>query len=77
MPAWEKGAQANQRLTTAQAAVRLGISEGALRSRIKRGTTPTVKEVGRGPTGLRFSPTTDNTHWNAPRRLPGEGYPGG
>jgi hypothetical protein len=37
--------QANhERLTVAQAAVRLGISEGAVRSRIKRGTLKTEKE---------------------------------
>ena len=40
--------QANQeRLTVAQAAVRLGITEGAVRSRIKRGTLQTTKEGGR------------------------------
>jgi hypothetical protein len=38
--------QANQRLTVAQAATALGITEGAVRSRIKRGTLPTVKEGG-------------------------------
>jgi hypothetical protein len=38
--------QTNQRLTVAQAAVALGINEGAVRSRIKRGTLPTVKEAG-------------------------------
>ena len=39
--------QANQeRLTVAQAAVRLGITEGAVRSRIKRGTLPTSKKGG-------------------------------
>jgi hypothetical protein len=39
--------QANrERLTVAQAAVRLGITEGAVRSRIKRGTLPTSKEGG-------------------------------
>ena len=38
--------QANQRLTVAQAASSLGITEGAVRSRIKRGTLPTVKEGG-------------------------------
>lgn len=37
--------QANhERLTVAQAAARLGISEGAVRSRIKRGTLDTAKE---------------------------------
>jgi len=39
--------QANhERLTVAQAAAALGITEGAVRSRIKRGTLPTVKEGG-------------------------------
>jgi excisionase family DNA binding protein len=38
--------QTNQRLTVAQAAARLGITEGAVRSRIKRGTLTTTK-VGR------------------------------
>lgn len=39
--------QANhKRLTVAQAAVALGITEGAVRSRIKRGTLPTAKEGG-------------------------------
>jgi len=40
--------QANhERLTVAQAAVSLGITEGAVRSRIKRGTLPTAKEGAR------------------------------
>jgi hypothetical protein len=39
--------QANQeRVTVAQAAAALGITEGAVRSRIKRGTLPTAKEGG-------------------------------
>jgi hypothetical protein len=39
--------QANhERLTVAQAATALGITEGAVRSRIKRGTLPTAKEGG-------------------------------
>ena len=38
--------QANQRLTVAQAADHLGITEGAVRSRIKRGTLPTTREGG-------------------------------
>src|SRR5215210_7887552 len=39
--------QANQgRLTVADAAASLGITEGAVRSRIKRGTLPTTKEGG-------------------------------
>jgi hypothetical protein len=40
--------QANhERLTVAQTAAALGITEGAVRSRIKRGTLPTAKEGGR------------------------------
>ncbi len=35
------------RLTVAQAADRLGITRGAVRSRIKRGTLPIAKEAGR------------------------------
>ena len=39
--------QANHdRLTIAQAAASLSITEGAVRSRIKRGTLPTIKEGG-------------------------------
>jgi hypothetical protein len=39
--------QANhKRLTVAQAAALLGISEGAVRSRVKRGTLPTMREGG-------------------------------
>jgi hypothetical protein len=38
--------RANQRLTVAQAAATLGITEGAVRSRLKRGTLPTMKEGG-------------------------------
>ena len=36
--------QTNQRLTVAQAAAQLGITEGAVRSRIKRGTLTTARE---------------------------------
>src|SRR5215210_6163350 len=36
----------HERLTVAQAAAALGITEGAVRSRIKRGTLPTTKERG-------------------------------
>ena len=36
----------HERLTVAQAAATLGITEGAVRSRIKRGTLPTTKEAG-------------------------------
>jgi hypothetical protein len=38
--------QTNQRLTVAEAAALLSITEGAVRSRIKRGTLPTVREGG-------------------------------
>jgi hypothetical protein len=38
--------QTTQRLTVAQAAAALGITEGAVRSRIKRGTLPTTREGG-------------------------------
>lgn len=38
--------QTDQRLTVAQAAVSMGISEGAVRSRIKRGTLHTTREGG-------------------------------
>ena len=41
------GPQTHQRLTVAQAADLLGITEGAVRSRIKRGTLRTTKEGGR------------------------------
>jgi hypothetical protein len=36
----------HERLTVAQAAASLGLTEGAVRSRIKRGTLPTTKEGG-------------------------------
>jgi hypothetical protein len=36
----------HERLTVAQAAASLGITQGAVRSRIKRGTLPTTKEGG-------------------------------
>ncbi len=39
--------EANHRLTVGQAAERLGLTKGAVRSRIKRGTLHTVKETGR------------------------------
>ncbi len=41
------GPRANHRLTDTQAAAALGLTKGAVRSRIKRGTLPTVKESGR------------------------------
>src|SRR5215218_3616711 len=44
-PVWERTTQTNhERLTVAQAAASLGLTEGAVRSRIKRGTLPTTKE---------------------------------
>ena len=54
------------RLTVAQAADRLGITRGAVRSRIKRGTLPTAKEAGRvyvvlggGTSQANHTPDTD------------------
>ena len=54
------------RLTVAQAADRLGITRGAVRSRIKRGTLPTTKEAGRvyvvlggGTSQANYTPDTD------------------
>jgi hypothetical protein len=43
---WGAAQPTDQRLTVAQAAAALGITEGAVRSRIKRGTLPTTKEGG-------------------------------
>ena len=40
--------QTHQRLTVAQAAAKLGITEGTVRSRIKRGTLPAAKDAGTG-----------------------------
>jgi len=59
--------QANhERLTVAQAAASLGITEGAVRSRIKRGTLPTTKEggtvfvlLGDGTSQANQTPNTD------------------
>jgi hypothetical protein len=59
--------QANhERLTVAQAAASLGITEGAVRSRIKRGTLPTTKEggtvfvlLGDGTSPANQAPNTD------------------
>jgi hypothetical protein len=62
--------QANQeRLTVAQAAAALGITEGAVRSRIKRGTLPTTKERG-----TVFVLLGDGT--SAANRPPNIGVPG-
>ena len=59
----------NQRLTVAQAAEALGITEGAVRSRIKRGTLPTVKEgtsvyvvLGAGTSGANQSTYNDEPY---------------
>jgi chromosome segregation ATPase len=57
--------QANQRLTVAQAAGVLGITEGAVRSRIKRGTLPTTKERGTVFVLLRGSTSQANQAPNA------------
>ena len=43
---WGADQPTDQRLTVAQAAAALGITEGAVRSRIKLGTLPTTKEGG-------------------------------
>ena len=43
---WGADQPTDQRLTVSQAAATLGITEGAVRSRIKRGTLPTTKEGG-------------------------------
>ena len=51
---------ATQRLTVAQAADALDITEGAVRSRIKRGTLPTVKEGG--TVYVVFGGTSEATH---------------
>jgi hypothetical protein len=58
--------QENQRLTVSQAATALGITEGAVRSRIKRGTLTTTKEggtvfvlLGDGTSKANQTPNTD------------------
>jgi hypothetical protein len=43
---WGADQPTDQRLTVSQAAATLGITKGAVRSRIKRGTLPTTKEGG-------------------------------
>jgi hypothetical protein len=48
-----------QRLTVRDAAVALGISEGAVRMRVKRGTLPSTREGGRLYVLLNTDPTTD------------------
>jgi hypothetical protein len=59
----------HERLTVAQAAKALGITEGAVRSRIKRGTLRTAKEggavfvlLGGGTSQANQSPITDVPH---------------
>ncbi len=65
--------QANhERLTVAQAAVALGITEGAVRSRIKRGTLPTAKE-GAAVFVLLGSASPGTSQANQP---PNTGVPG-
>ena len=50
VPMWERTVQADHRQTyantVAQAATKLGITEGKVRSRIKHGTLPTAKVAG-------------------------------
>ncbi len=66
--------QANhERLTVAQAAVALGITAGAVRSRIKRGTLPTAKE-GAAVFVLLGSASPGTPQANQP---PNAGVPGG
>ena len=48
-----------QRLTVRDAAKVLGISEGAVRMRIKRGTLPSTREGGRLYVLLNIDPTAD------------------
>ena len=63
--------QANhERLTVAQAAASLGITEGAVRSRIKRGTLPTTRESGTVFVLLGGGTTKAN-------QTPNAGVPGG
>jgi excisionase family DNA binding protein len=48
-----------QRATVAEAAVLLGISEGAVRMRVKRGTLPSTREGGRLYVLLNIDPTPE------------------
>ena len=66
------------RLSVAEAARALGITEGAVRSRIKRGTLPTIKEAGNvfvlwgdGTSRANHTPYTD-----VPTDVPPEASPG-
>jgi hypothetical protein len=60
----------HERLTVAQAAASLGITEGAVRSRIKRGTLPTTREGGTVFVLLGGSTSQAN-------QTPNAGVPGG
>jgi hypothetical protein len=60
----------HERLTVAQAAASLGITEGAVRSRIKRGTLPTTREGGTVFVLLGGSTSQ-------PNQSPNTGVPGG
>ncbi len=48
-----------RRVTVAEAAVLLGVSEGAVRMRVKRGTLPSTRESGRLYVLLNIDPTTE------------------
>src|SRR5215211_4162310 len=67
MGAWERTAERlvpnenQQRLTVHDAARRLGISEDAVRMRVKRGTLPADKEGGRLYVLLDIEPTSEPT----------------
>ncbi len=73
---WGADQPTDQRLTVAQAASRLGITEGAVRSRIKRGTLPTTKEggtvfvlLGGGTSQANQAPSADVPTDQAPPEL--------
>ncbi len=73
---WGGDQPTDQRLTVAQAAAALGITEGAVRSRIKRGTLPTTKEggtvfvlLGGGTSQANQAPSTDVPTDQAPPEL--------
>lgn len=68
------GPQANQRLTVAQAAAKLSITEGAVRSRIKRGTLPTTREGGTVYVlwGDGTSETNHQTSYGEPHGVPAD-----
>jgi hypothetical protein len=73
---WGADQPTNQRLTVAQAADALGITEGAVRSRIKRGTLATEKEggtvyvlLGGGTSEANQAPNTDVPAGQSPELL--------